>query len=99
MRRIMKIQYILMSTFLFACGREDNQQNSGNTAAQTDNVWKFMTETGCKSSKEMVGKIVTPTTLEEWGCTKMQEQGLRKMYDCSKVPSLGKFFVMTQEKC
>lgn len=95
----MNVVYILVATLFLACGGDANQQSSTSKYGQTDDVWKFMTETGCKTGEEVVGKKVTPTTLEEWGCKKMQEQGPRRMYDCSNVPDLGTFFVMTQEKC
>ena len=84
--------------FLTACGGDNSQSESMSKHGETGNVWKFMTETGCKTGEE-VGKSVTPTTLEEWGCKMMQEQGPRRMYDCSNVPDLGKYFVMTKEKC
>ena len=90
---------ILLSLLLCACGIDNSQSESTSKYGETENAWKFMTETGCKTGEEVVGKSVTPTTLEEWGCKMMQEQGPRRMYDCSNVPDLGKYFVMTKEKC
>ena len=90
---------LLLSIFLTACVGDNSTSESTSKYGETDNVWKFMTETGCKTGEEVVGKSVTPTTLEEWGCKMMQEQGPRRMYDCSSVPDLGKYFVMTKEKC
>lgn len=96
----MTTKWIFMAILLMACdGSENSKQNSASKFGQTDGVWKFMTEAGCKTGEEVIGKSVTPSTLEEWGCIKMQEQGPRRMYDCSNVPSLQKYFVMTQEKC
>ena len=95
----MKILKILFTTLLIGCGGNDSPKESSSHFGQSDGVWKFMTETGCKTGDEVVGKPVTPATLENWGCTLMQEQGPRKMYDCSQVPDMQKFFVMTQEKC
>ena len=73
---------LLLSIFLTACGGDNSTSESTSKYGETDNVWKFMTETGCKTGEEVVGKSVTPTTLEEWGCKMMQEQGPRRMYDC-----------------
>ena len=90
--------HIVLSALLVACSGGDDKQHS-TTYGPTDYVWKFMTETGCKTGEEVVGQKVTPTTLSEWGCTKMQEQGPRVMFDCSNVPDLGTYFIMTQEQC
>ena len=95
----MKILNIMFVALLIGCGGNDTPKEASPQFGESDGVWKFMTETGCKTGEEVVGKPVTPTTMEKWGCTLMQEKGPRKMYDCSTVPEMKKFFVMTQEKC